>query len=194
MKRFSKPEIISIALIFLILIVISWPNFSSSLRRARDQVRRDDIGNIQTAITDYYTDYGIYPASTSDGRMVVCKGPVISGKTTLVACNWGKDPWVSLTPGTNKTYVHTLPGDPNQPQGVNYAYFSDGSRYQLLASFEGKDEPEYDSKLVARGVMCGTRVCNVGRAVSVPLYISIQEYDFQIYCGQHPKDVKCIKK
>jgi len=194
MKHFSKPEIFSLAIIFLILIAVSWPNFSLSLRRARDQVRRDDIGNIQQAITDYYSDYGLYPSSTSDGKIIACKGPTENGKTTLIACNWGHDPWINLTPGIDKVYMKTVPGDPNQSSGVNYDYFSDGSRYQLFASFEGPDEPEVDSKVVARNVKCGDRVCNVGRAVNVPLYISIEEYNMQIYCGQHPNSIKCIKK
>jgi type II secretory pathway pseudopilin PulG len=191
MKKFSKGEIISIAIIFLGLIGISWPNFALSLRRARDQVRRDDIGNLQQAITDYYSDYGLYPSSTADGRIIACKGSAQNGKITLVACAWGHDTWVNLTPGVNKVYMKTLPGDPSQPQGVNYVYFSDGSRYQIYASFEGKDEPEVDLKVTALGIKCGSRVCNVGRAVNVPLYISIQEYDLQIYCGQHPNDTKC---
>jgi type II secretory pathway pseudopilin PulG len=194
MKNFSKSEIVSIIVIFLVLIVISWPNFALSLRRSRDQVRRDDIGNLQQAITDYYSDYGLYPSSTSDGRIIACKGVAQNEKITLVACNWGHDPWINLTPGVNKVYMKTLPGDPNQSAGVNYDYFSDGSRYQIFASFEGKDEPEVDSKVIARSIECGSRVCNVGRAVNVPLYISIEEYDLQIYCGQHPKDIKCQNK
>ena len=194
MKPFSKPEIISLLVIFFVLVAVSWPNFALSLRRARDQVRRDDVGNIQAAITDYYADYGIYPSSTSDGRIIACKDPAQNGKITLIPCNWGKDPWINLTTGVNKVYMNRVPGDPNQPQGVNYDYFSDGSRYQIFASFEGKDESEVDPKVIAMGFKCGTRVCNVGRAINVPLYISIPEYDLQIYCGQHPKDLKCINK
>lgn len=195
MKSFTKQEIVSLIVIFLVLIAVSWPNFSLSLRRARDQIRRDDIGNVQAAIDSYYQDYGIYPLSTSDGRIVACKGPIDkSGAATLVACNWGKDPWVNLTPGINKVYMSTIPGDPSMTKGYSYEYFSDGSRYQLFASLEGTDEAGYDAKLVIRGVKCGMVTCNLGRANNVPLYISIEEYDRQIYCGQHPKDAKCLNK
>jgi len=193
MKAFSKSEIISIIIIFIILIVVSWPNFALSLRRARDQVRRDDVGNIQAAIDSYYNDYGIYPLSTSDGKIIACKNP--SGPaTSMVACNWGHDPWINLTPGVNKVYMSTVPGDPNFGRGASYVYFSDGSRYQLFASFEGTDEAGYDSKLAALGIKCGSSKCNMGRSNNVPLYISIEAYDLQIYCGQHPGDLKCINK
>lgn len=200
MKFFTKNELISVIIIFIILITVSWPNFALSLRRARDQTRRDDIGNIQAAIDAYYADYGVFPLSTEDGKMVVCKNPNSTGipggdskLIDLIACTWGQDAWLNLTPGVNKTYMSRLPGDPNNAKGVNYVYFSDGSRYQLFASLESADEPGYDAKLAARHVKCGTRECNLGRVNNVPMYITIEEYDLQIYCGQHPKDIRCIK-
>jgi len=193
MKFFSKPELISLAVIFIILIAVSWPNFSLSLRRSRDQIRRDDIGNIQAAIDVYFGDYGVFPASTSDGKMVVCKGPE-TDQIRLVPCNWGQDTWINLTPGVNKVYLKVLPGDPKLNQGTSYAYFSDGSRYQLFGSMEGIDEPSYDAKLAARGVKCGNKICNIGRANNVPLYITVEEYGLQIFCSQHPKEAKCLNR
>lgn len=196
MKWFTKPELISLFVIFLILVGVSWPNFSLSLRRARDQIRRDDIGNIQGAIDAYYSDYGIYPSSTIDGKMVVCQasGPegLRPGGDNLIPCKWGQDKWINLTPGVNKEYMRVLPGDPDYDKGVSYVYFSDGSRYQLFGAMEGVDEPSYDIKLAERNINCGSRICNIGRANNVPLYITIEEYNLQIYCGTHPKDIKCI--
>lgn len=202
MKFFSRQELISIAIIFLILIGISWPNFTLSMRRSRDQIRRDDIGNIQAAIDEYFDDYGVFPASSPDGKLVVCKGPGedkigTDGKlqVDLIPCNWGQDTWINLTPGVNKTYMKVIPGDPRLNMGVSYVYFSDGSRYQLLAYLEGgKDEIEYDGRLERRGVKCGEKICNLGRANNVPLYISVEEYGLQILCSQHPKDPKCINR
>lgn len=194
MKPFTKQEIISLIVIFLVLIGVSWPNFGLSLRRARDQIRRDDMGNIQAAITAYYADYGVFPSSTTDGKIIACKASGSSGELDLIPCNWGKDTWVNLTPGVNKVYMKTLAGDPNLNKGATYVYFSDGSRYQLFGTLEGIDEPGYDLKLVAHNVMCGNRVCNVGRSYNVPMYISIEEYNLQIHCAQFPKDIICINK
>lgn len=202
MKPFTKSESISLAIIFLVLVLVSWPNFAVSLRRARDQIRRDDIGNIQGAIDAYYSDYGIYPASSPDGKIIGCRDenadPAADESGIIYVeqrpCNWGKDTWISLTSGVNKTYLKVIPGDPETSKGASYVYFSDGSRYQLLGALESEDEPGYDQKLVDRNVVCGNRVCNIGRANNVPLYISIEEYNLQIYCGQHPKDIKCLYK
>ncbi len=200
MKIFNKQEIYSLIVIFLILIGISWPNFTLSLRRARDQTRRDDIGNIQTAIYSYFDDYGSFPMSTTDGKMIVCKGndriyKDSAGKVhvEMIPCNWGHDTWINLTPGVSKTYMQTIPGDPSSSEGASYVYFSNGRRFQLMASLEGKDEPEYDAKLEIRNVKCGVRICNMGRVNNVPLYMPIEEYEFQIYCGAHPNDIRCIK-
>jgi type II secretory pathway pseudopilin PulG len=201
MRPLLKSEIISLIIIFLVLIGVSWPNFALSLRRARDQIRRDDIGQIQGAIDAYYADYGVFPLSSPDGKMLVCKAKdsaetQVNGqvKINLVPCNWGHDTWLNLTPGVNKVYMKVLPGDPNLSHGTTYVYFSDGSRYQLFGSLEGLDEAGYDSKLAERGVKCGNKICNIGRANNVPLYITIEEYDMQIYCGKYPKDIKCINR
>ena len=202
MKKFTKQEILSLVVIFLVLILVSFPNFKLSLRRARDQVRRDDIGNIQGAIDAYYNDYGIYPASTEDGKMVICTAPNTTPTTdakgnpvlNLIPCNWSKDRWVSVTPGVSKVYMSIFPGDPHFNQGVSYVYFSDGSRYQLFGSLESADEAGYDAKLEARGVKCGAEVCNIGRAHNVPMYITIEEYNLEVHCTAYPKDLKCLNR
>lgn len=201
MRFFTKQEIFSLIIIFSVLVIVSWPNFALSLRRARDQIRRDDIGNIQAAIDSYYADYGIFPLSTNDGKMVACKDTKSEVKkdttgnvvVNLIPCNWGHDSWINLTPGVSKIYMGVMPGDPNLSKGASYAYFSDGSRYQLFGSLESADEPEYDAKLETRGVKCGNRICNIGRVNNVPMYITIEEYNLQVYCSQYPKDQKCLK-
>ena len=99
----------------------------------------------------------------------------------LVACNWGKDAFADLTPGSNKVYMASIPRDPNYLQGTKYMYFTDGNRYQLFAAMEGgKDEADYDPHIVARHIMCGNEICNVGRSYNVPINISIEEYDKQL--------------
>jgi len=184
MKNFTKNELIGLLAIFLILIVISAPNFLLSLRRARDQVRRDDMGAFQHAMDEYHADFGEFPKSSPDGKLVACKSPNDKAEidkngrvlVNLVPCEWGYDSLVDLTPGSNKVYLKVIPGDPQAKNKIQYTYSSDGGRYQILASLEGSDEPEYDLKIAKRGVLCGMRVCNIGRSFDCPLDKSIQEY------------------
>jgi type II secretory pathway pseudopilin PulG len=183
MKPFSKPEIISLGLIFLILVVISVPNFIVSLRRARDQVRRDDLGALVHVLDLYNSDLGEYPPASSDGRIMDCEKPgdkPVKNKEgrwviNAIPCDWGKDAFLNLING--KVYMQIFPQDPQSKEGVKYLYFTDGDRYQIYAAMEGRDEAEIDPKIIARNLMCGTKVCNVGRSYAVPIDISIEEYD-----------------
>lgn len=189
MKKFTKNEILGLILIFVVLLVISVPNFVLSLRRARDQVRRNDLGALVHSLDEYLADFSELPAASSDGKIMDCIKPgdkvTVDKKgrlvVTLIPCEWGKDPIVDLTPGSTKVYMPLLPRDPDYKQGVTYLYFTDGQRYQLYAYMEGgRDEADYDPGIVARNLMCGTKICNVGRSYNVPINISIQEYDKQI--------------
>lgn len=189
MKPFTKPEIIALILIFAVLVTISVPNFTLSIRRARDQVRRDDLGALVHALDEYIADFQELPQASSDGRIMGCKKPedkvTIDKKgrlvVNLIPCNWGKDALVDLTPGSQRVFMEVIPGDPQYNKGISYMYFSDGQRYQVLAYMEGgKDEADYDSHIVARNIMCGTNICNVGRAYNVPINISIEQYDKEL--------------
>jgi hypothetical protein len=185
MKPFSKSETVSLVVIFLILVVVSVPNFIVSLRRARDQVRRDDQGALVQALDEYLADFGELPLSSPDGRIMDCEKPgdkPFKNKLGMwvinaIPCDWGKDKLINLING--KVYMSILPRDPDYKKGATYLYFSDGQRYQIYAAMEGADEAEVDPKIIALGLACGSRTCNVGRFYSVPINVSIEEYDKQ---------------
>ena len=63
MKPFTKQEMFGLGIIFLVLTAISFPNFVLSLRRARDQVRRDDMGALQNALENYSIDFHQFPGA-----------------------------------------------------------------------------------------------------------------------------------
>jgi type II secretory pathway pseudopilin PulG len=171
MRKLSKSEKISISVIFLVLIAISIPNFVLSLRRARDQVRKDDMGALEHALGGYLADFGSFPVASEDGRIMACKNPndevEVNDKGRLVVnfipCEWGQDGIFDLTPGSTKTYMKLLPREPDYQKGSLYHYFSDGKRYQIFVSLEGKDDVEYDPEIISRNLMCGNVICNAGR-------------------------------
>lgn len=184
MKSFTKSEVISLIVIFLILIAVSVPNFVLSLRRARDQVRRDDMGALVHALDEYQADFESFPPASPDGRIMDCENPgdkPVKDKNgrwviNLIACDWGKDSFSDLING--KKYMTILPREPDFKTGAKYLYFSDGNRYQIYAAMEGADEAEVDPKIIALNLDCGGgKICNVGRSYNVPINISISEYD-----------------
>lgn len=173
----------SLVIIFTVLIAVSIPNFIISLRRARDQTRRDDMGSLQTFLGEYVRDVESFPPASSDGRVSSCvksgTKPAQDNKGNwiidYIPCNWGEDPLKN--PITDKIYISLLPRDPDYQKGAAYLYFSDGKRYQIYAAMEGMDEAEIDPIIVARNLSCGNRTCNIGRAVGVPINMSIEEYN-----------------
>jgi type II secretory pathway pseudopilin PulG len=187
-KPFTKNEIFGLGAVFLILIGVSTPNFIASIKRARDQVRRDDMAAIEVAMSMYLKDFGSLPSSSPDGRIMACKKPgdkvEVDSKgrllVNLIPCKWGRDSIIDLTPGSTKVYLDKIPQDPDTKKGVTYVYFSDGKRYQIFTSFEVRKQAEYDLRVVARNIACGTRICNVGRSYNCPIDKSIEEYAKEI--------------
>ncbi len=185
MKKFSKEETTALIIIFAVLVGISAPNFIKSLMRGRDQNRKDDMAIVQTALSTYVGDFGEFPKSTADGKILACKRP--DDKVTLdkngrlvvdlIPCEWGKDKFYDLTPGSTKVYAQILPNDPHAKDGVTYFYSSDGSRYQLFSSLESKDDVEYDKKILSKNLNCGSKVCNLGRHYACVLTKTLQQCD-----------------
>jgi type II secretory pathway pseudopilin PulG len=186
MKPFSRSEKISLVVIFAVLIIVSIPNFLISLRRARDQVRRDDLGALQKVLGEYLADFRSYPLASADNLILNCISPGEipvqnekgQWKFNALSCRWGEDAFVNQV--TKRVYMSTLPRDPKYEEGARYLYLSDGDRYQIYAAMEGKDEAEIDPDIVARNLACGSKICNVGRAYNVPVGISIEKFVKQL--------------
>lgn len=189
MKPFKISEIIGIVLIFALLAAISYPNFVKSFRRARDVTRKNDLGAMAAGLDKYFIDFGRYPISDKDGNILGClkdgTTPSVDKKGRLTidlrACRWGLEPLVDLTPGSSEVYLNVIPADPSYKEGLLYKYFSDGKKYQIYNSLEGHDEAEFDPKVEALGIDCGSRKCNMGKASGDgPVDISFEEWTRQI--------------
>ena len=175
MNFFSKSEFKAILIIFAFLIAISTPNFIVSLRRARDAQRKADIGGVQDALFRYQADFGTFPLSI-DGKIAACE-PVsfkeVGGIKTPVfsPCEWGKSSLADLSDSSYPPYMKLIPNG-------SYYYFSNGGRFQIYGSLEGKSEDEYDESIIKRGIACGSKICNFGKSFGkTPLNISIEEYE-----------------
>lgn len=186
MKFFTKKELLAVISILILILLASFTNLKDSLRRARDLQRKNDISELTDILARYGGDFGAFPLSDSQGRIVACKGPdtKVDAKgriTGLISCDWGKDPLVDVSDPTYPPYKDRLPLDPDETEGVKYYYLSNGKRFQLFAALEGVDEAEYDEKILARNLSCGTRICNFGLAYgATPLDKSIEEYENEL--------------
>lgn len=169
-KPFNKSEIKSIILIFVSLLLITSINIFASLRKSRDVTRKNDMGAIQEAVNIYHQKYKVYPLSTNSlpdgkagGKIIGCfeGGPDIDKITkypvNAIPCEWDKSSFENIV---------LMPKDPNYDKGVSYLYVSDGEKYELYVSLEGKHEAEYSKAVVEKNLQCGNEICNYGRWVN----------------------------
>ena len=190
MKPFIKKEISGLSIIFLILFAISVPNFALSIKRSRDNTRKGDLGSILSALADYQKDYSSFPASTADGKILACKRPEDkvevdekgNFKVELIPCDWGKSGLFDFTEDPPAAYMSNIPNDPQSKLGLTYFYISNGRRYQIYTHLESEDDDQYDEGIIERGIMCGNKICNMGRAhANTPLDKTLDEYENELY-------------
>jgi len=192
MKFLSKEEVKAVLIILAVIVAFSCPNFIVSVRRARDAQRKADVGSIYSALNEFQSDFGSFPLSR-EGKIAFCS-PVVKKEAIVVsnkgssisdydysACEWGKDSILDLFDHAFPPYLKTIPQDPYHSKGRGYYYLSNGNRYQIYGSLESKDEDEYDEVIIKRGLPCGNKICNFGKAYGkTPLDISIEEYENEI--------------
>jgi hypothetical protein len=197
MKPFTKKEIITVSLILFIIGLAIFPNMKAALRRARDAQRREDLGRLSEAINAYREKFSFVPPS-DNGLIKACKGNNFNdvilqlNKNKLfdknlffsgqVDCLWGQDALKNLMDDNISPYIKTLPLDPKYKDGINYLYLSDTNFYQVYIYLEGeKEENEYNEGVVKRNLLCGTKICNAGKAYTgVPLDRSLEEYEQEL--------------
>jgi len=199
MFKFTKSELLSIFIALFFIFSITSFNMVKAQRRARDAQRKVDLGIISNALNEFQSDYGFFPKSTDDGRIIACKNskfPEIKEKLSaageldfdilyegLEACTWGVQPFTDLFADTEKPYMTTLPSDPGTRDGMRYFYISNGNRYQLYTYLEGQvEEVGFDRTIVGRRLMCGIKeICSYGKSYgSTPLDISIEQYEEEL--------------
>jgi len=192
MKFFTREELAVVSLILGLIILVSTPNYIVSLRRARDAQRKADLGSIHEALVKYQEDFGFFPLA-KDGAIAACAPYEVVPKdarkpdgsldvtVSYSACDWGRDSLADLSDPSYPPYLKAIPNDPQAQHGLKYVYFSNGSRFQVYAALEGKSEDEYDKEIIKRGINCGTKICNFGRAYGkTPLNKSIEEYESEL--------------
>lgn len=178
----TKKEGFGILVILFFILFITFVNFLVSKRNERDNIRNLDVTNIARSLEKYRVDYGYYPKSDSEGRIIACKGDKTSiqkvkGKAVykagakkpillnLAACDWGKDSLYDVMDINYPHYLEIIPADPQSNLGVSYRYESDGSGYKIYVSYEGKTTMDYRKSIKEKKILCGKRFCNAGRTI-----------------------------
>lgn len=158
----ARNEVLVVGFILFVIWGLAGWNFRISQVRARDVQRKNDLKHVVSALGIFLKDNGYYPPS-KDGRIAIC-GSI--GK--LASCEWGSDGIKNLQEFESSFYyINPLPEDPLEPGGkFRYVYVSDTRDFQLFASLENPEEPEYNKKVFEVGILCGVNKCNFGIASS----------------------------
>lgn len=155
---FTLIELLVVMAIIGVLVIVAAGSFQSSQTKARDAQRKSDLKQIGQSLETYYNDYGQYPLSSVDHKIIGCdSGPA--------SCEWGEE-W-SDDNGT--IYMSLLPADSRSY--LTYYYDSDGTYYQLYARLENDQDgsiPTSGGESSNYGIECGSSeyLCNFGVASS----------------------------
>ncbi|KKQ48653.1 MAG: hypothetical protein US75_C0001G0045 [Candidatus Woesebacteria bacterium GW2011_GWC1_38_13] len=196
MKSFTRSEIYGVGIILLVIASLTAFNLQVSLRRSRDSQRKADINAISDALGKYQADFGFFPPSTKDGKILACKGDNFGNVPDnlteeekkafffkiLKGCSWGDDALKDVNDEKYEPYLRSIPKDPKFDEGLTYFYISNMNRYQIYAYLEGgSSEIGYREGIVKRMLSCGSKICSFGKAYSeTPLEKSIEEYENEI--------------
>ena len=190
------------------IFVMSFYNFGLSLKRERDVQRGVDLGYLYDRLNEYQTDFGFYPPSDENGKIIACKGEnfeeVINSLKDaeqfdldayfkgLEPCEWGVDSFSDILEDNGKVYIPLLPRDPKAKIGRRYFYISNTRRFQIYSYLEGnEDQTGYDGKIVARNLNCGGVICSFGRGSgSTALDKTLEEYENELIKEQAENENK----
>lgn len=130
---FTLIELLVVIIILAALVFIASSTFITTQMKARDAQRKSDLKQIGNALEAFYADYGVYPDSDSQYRIVGC-GTV--GNES--ACTEGNEFALTTATGGKTTYMVQMPAD---PRNGSYIYMSNGESYQLYARLENHRDP-----------------------------------------------------
>ncbi|MBU1000527.1 type II secretion system GspH family protein [Patescibacteria group bacterium] len=123
---FTLVELLITVSIIAILASIGISVYSSLQKNARDGKRQADLRSIQSALEQYYSDQGFYPAETPN--------PFIPGNP-LDGCTGNSD---TVSCSSEKVYLNTIPDDPDSSKNYYYAPagVAPAISYELCAALE----------------------------------------------------------
>ncbi|OGK66308.1 hypothetical protein A2313_03640 [Candidatus Roizmanbacteria bacterium RIFOXYB2_FULL_41_10] len=144
---FTLMEILVVIAMIGILATIIMGTYLTSLKRGRDNRRKQDLEQVGRALELYYAQNNTYP--------------------TMEEVIWGSPLY---NPADNtRFYMKQLPVDPSDPDGDTYNYYYNSSEldsyqsYQLYSCLENERDSSYQEYVADCGIGCGNK-CYYGIA------------------------------
>lgn len=104
--------------------------YASVQKKSRDSRRKSDLNQIVKGVELYFTDFGLYPASSADGKIIYC------GAANDQPCSWG-----DAFEDDNQIYIKRLPEEPQSSTKTYYYQASDDKKsFRVMARLENTDD------------------------------------------------------
>lgn len=110
---FTLVELLITIAIIAILATVGIVAYSTVLKQGRDAKRQSDLRAIQSALEQYYSDQGFYPAASPNP---------LTPNSSLTSSTGNPSP-----PPTSKTYMNTIPNDLDSTKPYIYLPLKDTS-------------------------------------------------------------------
>ncbi len=142
-RGFTLIEVLITITIMGVLSTIGISTFQTTQKKSRDLNRKTSLSTVAKALENYMTDKGIYPPSSSDGKILWC-GTADAPQTT--PCSWG-EPFTDPASSEEETtvYLTALPKDIAKSQTYFYEGVDMGGAvkgYRLYGRLENEKDPE----------------------------------------------------
>lgn len=121
---FTLIELLISISIIAILSALGLIAYTAVLQQGRDAKRQSDLKSIQSALEQYNSDQGFYPAASPSSLG-------FGGTNSLTSRTGNPSP-----PPATKTYMNSVPSDPVPSPHPQYQYTPSGTSYCLYAKLD----------------------------------------------------------
>jgi len=145
-EAFTLIELLIVIAIIGVLAAIMFNYLIAPNARARDQVRKSDLKNIQKALELYQQCQKVpsYPSSLPN-----------------IGSAWTEGGGAGATCTAGTSYINTVPEDPKNHESYGYTLVAP-LQYTLCACIENANDSDLSTTPASVGTMCGTLDCGSG--------------------------------
>ena len=134
---FTLIELLVVIGVIAAILGLSMPNFMGMRQRARDTVKKTNLGELKTALRLYYNDYQTYPAANS-GAIVGCG----AAGTAACPCSVSYD-FAAGGAACDNVYMKKFPDLNGTVAGDGWDYFLSGSDdFCIATDLENPGDPD----------------------------------------------------